>query len=675
MFGFGSYLSSPAQDVVLSEGAVERMRTDASTSDHPVLQVVAHRAIQAVPSAGHPPPATRYRLTLSDGRHYMMALLASQLAHLVEGGTLATGSIVRLLDFAVTSVHDKRLIVILNLELVSPPRAIVNEDHLESIDQQSQASTPSAAPFPASPSYSTHSPSFNLSALASALPKTPAKSVFTFGAAASPPASTAPPPSSGFDLSPLAAVLPRTSGSTHASPFRSTPPRLQASPKADDVGVITSVADLNPYLSRWTIRVKVTSKGDVKHYQTARGPGKLLAIDLMDVAGTEIRAVMFNEAVDKFESIIQQGNVYSIEKATLKVANKKFSHINNDYEITISPASVVEAVADTFPGLVCHFAPLSDIREKKADDLLNTIGVITNVGDLVSLSTRRGTDLEKRSLALSSREVSVELTLWGQAAASFEGSAGDVLGLKSVKVSEWQGKSLVHLSHTTLYLNPDIPAAHDLKQWWQSQSLQGATQASSYGSSRLFPARRKHKAEAVKTIQEIKALDVSGGSAFVVVNATVAFIKYDISGNTYYRSCPNESCARKVVDVGGSYRCEMCNASYDHCQYRYVMSVRLIDHTDSLWATVFNDVGATLLGVPASEVADICENRSDQRALEEVMNRGLLHKWRLKLRVAEESWGNFDKRIRATIMSAEPLNYAASASDVTSSISRLLAQQ
>ncbi|ELR18729.1 replication factora protein 1 (rpa1) subfamily protein [Acanthamoeba castellanii str. Neff] len=646
MFGFGSYLSSPAQDVVLSEGAVERMRTDASTSDHPVLQVVAHRAIQAVPSAGHPPPATRYRLTLSDGRHYMMALLASQLAHLVEGGTLATGSIVRLLDFAVTSVHDKRLIVILNLELVSPPRAIVNEDHLESIDQQSQASTPSAAPFPASPSYSTHSPSFNLSALASALPKTPAKSVFTFGAAASPPASTAPPPSSGFDLSPLAAVLPRTSGSTHASPFRSTPPRLQASPKADDVGVITSVADLNPYLSRWTIRVKVTSKGDVKHYQTARGPGKLLAIDLMDVAGTEIRAVMFNEAVDKFESIIQQGNVYSIEKATLKVANKKFSHINNDYEITISPASVVEAVADTFPGLVCHFAPLSDIREKKADDLLNTI------------------DLEKRSLALSSREVSVELTLWGQAAASFEGSAGDVLGLKSVKVSEWQETFVLC---ATERMKPAMG-------YYPGKSL-GATQASSYGSSRLFPARRKHKAEAVKTIQEIKALDVSGGSAFVVVNATVAFIKYDISGNTYYRSCPNESCARKVVDVGGSYRCEMCNASYDHCQYRYVMSVRLIDHTDSLWATVFNDVGATLLGVPASEVADICENRSDQRALEEVMNRGLLHKWRLKLRVAEESWGNFDKRIRATIMSAEPLNYAASASDVTSSISRLLAQQ
>jgi hypothetical protein len=44
----------------------------------------------------------------------------------------------------------------------------------------------------------------------------------------------------------------------------------------------------------------------------------------------------------------------------------------------------------------------------------------------------------------------------------------------------------------------------------------------------------------------VALIGVQGGSAFVVVNATVAFIKYDLSGNTYYRSCPNESCARKV---------------------------------------------------------------------------------------------------------------------------------
>jgi hypothetical protein len=39
------------------------------------------------------------------------------------------------------------------------------------------------------------------------------------------------------------------------------------------------------------------------------GDGKLLAIDLMDIAGTEIRAVMFNETVDKLDSVIRQGNV------------------------------------------------------------------------------------------------------------------------------------------------------------------------------------------------------------------------------------------------------------------------------------------------------------------------------------------------------------------------------
>jgi hypothetical protein len=28
------------------------------------------------------------------------------------------------------------------------------------------------------------------------------------------------------------------------------------------------------------------------------------------------------------------------------------------------------------------------------------------------------------------------------------------------------------------------------------------------------------------------------------------------------------------------------------------------------------------------------------------MNGALLHKWRFKLRMAEESWGNFDKRLK-----------------------------
>jgi ssDNA-binding replication factor A large subunit len=68
--------------------------------------------------------------------------------------------------------------------------------------------------------------------------------------------------------------------------------------------------------------------------------------------------------------------VYLIEKATLKLANKKFSHNNNDYEITIGPTSVVTAVADSFPSVVGCFAPLSDISAKKADDLINTIGTI-----------------------------------------------------------------------------------------------------------------------------------------------------------------------------------------------------------------------------------------------------------------------------------------------------------
>jgi hypothetical protein len=40
-------------------------------------------------------------------------------------------------------------------------------------------------------------------------------------------------------------------------------------------------------------------------------------------------------------------------------------------------------------------------------------------------------------------------------AASFEGSAGDVLGLKSVKVSEWQGKRSAHVDRMIVRLQQE----------------------------------------------------------------------------------------------------------------------------------------------------------------------------------------------------------------------------
>jgi replication factor A1 len=46
--------------------------------------------------------------------------------------------------------------------------------------------------------------------------------------------------------------------------------------------------------------------------------GKLFSFELLDAHGGEIRGCAFNQCVDKFEQIMQQGAVIMMSKASLK---------------------------------------------------------------------------------------------------------------------------------------------------------------------------------------------------------------------------------------------------------------------------------------------------------------------------------------------------------------------
>jgi replication factor A1 len=59
---------------------------------------------------------------------------------------------------------------------------------------------------------------------------------------------------------------------------------------------------------RWTIKARVTQRTDIKHWSNQRGEGKLFSVTLMDETG-EIRATGFNEAVDSFFNVLEEGKV------------------------------------------------------------------------------------------------------------------------------------------------------------------------------------------------------------------------------------------------------------------------------------------------------------------------------------------------------------------------------
>ena len=56
--------------------------------------------------------------------------------------------------------------------------------------------------------------------------------------------------------------------------------------------------------SRWTVKVRVTNKSDIRTWSNSRGEGKLFSLDMMDETG-EIRATAFNAECDKFYNKIE----------------------------------------------------------------------------------------------------------------------------------------------------------------------------------------------------------------------------------------------------------------------------------------------------------------------------------------------------------------------------------
>ena len=68
---------------------------------------------------------------------------------------------------------------------------------------------------------------------------------------------------------------------------------------------IVPIDALNPYMGKWTIKARVTSKGQMRRYHNAKGEGKVFSFDLLDAQGGEIRVTAFNKEVDQFMDKIQ----------------------------------------------------------------------------------------------------------------------------------------------------------------------------------------------------------------------------------------------------------------------------------------------------------------------------------------------------------------------------------
>ena len=167
--------------------------------------------------------------------------------------------------------------------------------------------------------------------------------------------------------------------------------------------------------------------------------------------------------------MLESERVYTFAGGQVKLANKRFTSIKNDYCITFDDATVVEACSEdrTIKADGYTFTSLESIEAMVGSQTIDVIGVILDLGSTGSINLKDGSTRDKRSLTIGDEtNVSIGLTLWGEACEAHRYGVGQIIAFKACRISEYNGKSLnASWSPSDIVLNVKHPRALELAKW------------------------------------------------------------------------------------------------------------------------------------------------------------------------------------------------------------------
>lgn len=603
--------------IQLSEGSVKRI-LDGELVDKPVLQILGYKKIPGNANS------ERYRLLVHDGHiSHPFAMLATQLNDKIVKGELERYTVIRLDRYLCNQVQpDKKVLILLEITVLAP-----GVDVGEKIGAPTQSTITSTAATSETQNIPSGTNSFR-------------------------------GPNTNNGMTTKIKTEPGTSN------FSGGYGQKNQSYGGSSSMVIHPITSLTPYQNRWTIRARVTNKSNIRTWSNSRGEGKLFSVDLLDESG-EIRATAFNEQCDKFFDAMEVNKVYYISKANLKTANKNFTSIKNDYEMSFTGDTTVVLCTDSsnsIPMIQFEFIPIDQLQNIEKDKFVDIIGVCKSASDVQSITSRTTQkEFKKRDIHLVDKTgTEVTLTLWAADAEKFDGNGNPVIAVKGVRVSDFGGKSLSMINSSVLQINPDIREAHILRGWFDREGAHIATQSISNQGSGAVGGTWKTFAQAKAEIGS------SDKPEYYTTKATIVMVKRD---KCMYMACPGDQCNKQVIDMNnGLFRCEKCGREYNTFKWRLLLSVSLADFSENQWVTCFQEVAEKILGISSQELGILKENNEER--FNEILAEANFKSFIFRLRTKLETF-NEETRLKTTVMQATPINCQEYATKLLSDIKQM----
>lgn len=455
-------------DLTLSAGICQRLHTGDSSdqslwSTKPTLQFLSIKKV--VPGGPNNPNATtdRYRIIISDGVHFLQAMLATQLNYLVEEDRIGKHTIALIENMSCQTITDKRLVILLALRVLQRDAQKVGDPAPLNVPPQQQ-------------------------------PR-------------------------GDDVSAPSAVAPSVSSAI------AQPQSRQAGNRANPVYPIAALTPYQNnwrikarVVQKSDIRHYSNQRGEGRFFSVT------MMDDSGEIKGTAWNAVvddLFEKLQENRVYFFSKARVNLAKKKFSTVSNDYELSFDRGTEIEECHDVDVPVIRYNF----VSFSGLPDLQKEAVCDIIAIVKEVGDLAEITTRNNK--TTQKRDLVVVDNTEFSVRLTLWGKQAEQFSTPIDTVIACKGVRVGDFNGVSLSLLSSGSLVISPDVQEAHSLKGWYMdggSQiSFKSHTQA---GLSASGGAVNRNEMRTINEIKEAQ-LGMSDKTDYFAMRATVMHIKTD----------------------------------------------------------------------------------------------------------------------------------------------------
>lgn len=447
-------------------------------------------------------------------------------------------------------------------------------------------------------------------------------------------------------------------------------------PVNDNVPTMPIVA-LNPYNNSWTIKARITKKSDIRSWQNANGSGTLFSVDLLDDQNSEIKGTFFKAECEKFKDFLQEGQVYRFHGGKVKpIRDRRYSTLNNQYEITFDASTQIVGPIEstTIKTVSYNFKKISEISNIEVGQIIDVVGFVKEYDtEFATITSQKlgGKELFKRDLTLADDSgASIKLTLWGEKAKSqdFDWTNSPIIAAKSVKIGDYNGRSLSILNNSSLTVNPEIPEAFALFNYVK-ENFGGNVSAMNTNSLSAGGGGGGGERDAYENRRNVSAikdenLGFNDKPDYSNMKMSVIYYKRETgsSDGPWYTSCPNTegtACKKKVTEImgGNGWRCEKCDREFAECKRRYILSTQCGDASGAGWFTLFNEEAEKLLGISADDLykMKLSSEEAYKRHFDDLLFKEFVATVRSKSEVMPN--GDGDSRVKSTVFKYADMDY------------------